>query len=50
MEQTTVKKSNYLEKRRSDASWLSVLVTFSDCFVKVIFYVYDVVRNARLIT
>lgn len=50
MEQTTVKKSNYLEKRRSDVSWLSVLVTFSDCFVKVIFYVYDVVRNARLIT
>ena len=33
MEQTTVKKTNYLEKRRSDVSWLSVLVTFSDCFV-----------------
>ena len=50
MEQTTVKKTNNLEKRRSDVSWLSVLVTFSDCFVKVIFYVYDVVRSERLIT
>ena len=50
MVQTTVKKTNYLEKRRPGVSWLSacsVLVTFSYCFVKVISYVYDVVRSDR---